>query len=70
MSGYMHNPSPDNDYRSFTHCQPQALRSLIGFNKNNNTVLENLLLVLIETIIQSLQMIGIIFVSLEQNRAV
>jgi hypothetical protein len=24
----MHNPSPDNDYHSFTHCQPQALRLL------------------------------------------
>jgi hypothetical protein len=33
-----------------------------GFDRSNNTIPENLLLVLAEAIIQSLQVIGIIFV--------
>jgi hypothetical protein len=40
------------------------------FHKNNNTILGNLLLVLAETIIQNLQIIGIIFVFSERGGAI
>jgi hypothetical protein len=41
-----------------------------NFNKNNNTVLGNLLLVLAEAIIQSLQIVGVIFVFSKRDRIV
>jgi hypothetical protein len=41
-----------------------------GFNKSNNTISGNLLLILAETIIQNLQMVDIVFVFPERGRAV